>query len=69
MAHQSCDASQTKRAELNMLLLRQGIISCSLVTYAHASTAGAAELNDPEQTLEALGLDNRAMLVMRWAAG
>lgn len=32
------------------------------------STAGAAELNDYEKTLEALGLDNRAMLVMRWAA-
>ncbi|KAK9821335.1 hypothetical protein WJX81_007084 [Elliptochloris bilobata] len=30
---------------------------------------GAPELGDPSQTLEALNLDNRAMLVMRWVAG
>jgi len=29
--------------------------------------AGTPALTDPDQTLEALGLDNRAMVVMRWA--
>ena len=50
------------------MIMRQATALWSLVTCAVPPTAGAVELSDPKQTLEALGLDNRAMLVMRWAA-
>ena len=54
-----------KGADLNMLPDHN---PRSAGTMSSCLSTGAAELNEYEKTLEALGLDNRAMLVMRWAA-
>ena len=54
-----------KGADLNMLLDHN---PRSAGRMRSCLSPGAAELNEYEKTLEALGLDNRAMLVMRWAA-